>query len=251
MKAIKQVWDDIRSGENLEFYLLFAAIIGIFILQLTSVNIGLIIPLVTLGALGILANSALQNRRRVEELSQKIVPSLNSAFLEEFPSTLKNDFESSSTLWLVGVSLNRTIRDNLFILERKLQRGDTIKILLVHPNGAASEIASSRPYPPVPAESTQNYICDSLRYLCDLKRSTSGSLEVRTIQNPLTYGVIASNPNTPNGVLYCELYPFQTAGNTLPKFMLRAKESQWYEFFKNELESLWKNGVDWQCASES
>jgi hypothetical protein len=250
MRTLRQIWNDIRNGENLDFYLLIAAIIGIFVLQLVQVNIGQVIPLVTLAALGILANSALRNRHTVEELSRKLVPSANSVFLEEFASNLKSDFESSPTVWLVGVSLSRTIRAYYSVLERKLRRGDTVRVLLVHPEGAASEIASSRPYPKMEVEQTQRYIRDSLNSLCSLAQSTSGKLEVRTIQNPLTYGVIATNPNAQDGVLYCELFPFQTVGNTLPRFILRAKDGQWYEFFRKELENLWNNGMDWQCDSK-
>ena len=251
MRTLKQAWNDIRTGENLDLYLLVVAIIGIFAIQIVEVNIGQVIPLVTLAALGILATSALRNRHTLEELSQKLAPSANSIFLEEFTSSLKSDFEAATIVWLVGVSLSRTIRAYYSELERKLRRGDAVRVLLVHPNGPASEIASSRPYPKVEVEQTQRYIHDSLNYLCGLRQLTSSKLEVRTIQNPLTYGVIATNPDSQNGVLYCELFPFQTVGNTLPKFILRAKDGQWYEFFRKELENLWNNGMDWQCDSKS
>ena len=44
-------------------------------------------------------------------------------FLEEFPEDLKSNLESASELWLVGVSLHRTINFNYATLERKLRQG--------------------------------------------------------------------------------------------------------------------------------
>jgi hypothetical protein len=248
--TLRNIWNEIRSGENLDVYLLIFATIGIFVLQLLQMDIGQIFPLVTLFGLSVLAYSALRSRHTLQELTRKLVPSANSVFLEDFDSNLKRDFESGSTIWLVGVSLSRTIRANYSVLEKKLQRGDSIRVLLVNPEGPASEIASSRPYPKMGVVQTQRHIRDTLSYLCRLRQSTSGKIEIRTIQNPLTYGVIATNPDSQNGVLYCELFPFQTVGNTLPKFILRAKDGQWYEFFKKELENLWDHGMDWQCDSE-
>ena len=56
--ALRNIWNEIRSGENLDVYLLIFATLGIFVLQLLQVDIGPIFPLVTLAALSVLAHSA-------------------------------------------------------------------------------------------------------------------------------------------------------------------------------------------------
>lgn len=166
-------------------------------------------------------------------------------FLEHFSPSLQDDFESASDLWIVGVSLARTIRNNYSLMESKLRKGHSIHILLVHPNGSASEVAASRPYPSTDVAQVRRQIQESLGYLSKLKAIKPDKLQVRTIENPLIRGFTAINPDTTSGVLYIEEYAYQTIGNALPRFILRAKDGGWYDFFKSELENLWNSGTDW------
>ena len=130
-------------------------------------------------------------------------------------------------------------------MESKLRKGHSIHILLVHPNGSASEVAASRPYPSTDVAQVRRQIQESLGYLSKLKAIKPDKLQVRTIENPLIRGFTAINPDTTSGVLYIEEYAYQTIGNALPRFILRAKDGGWYDFFKSELENLWNSGTDW------
>jgi hypothetical protein len=251
MHTLQRIWNEIRRGENIEVYLTIILAAGLSIATITGdySPSNETLTAILLGILALLAITNLKGRHALEQLSEKLSDSIKPAFLEEFPPSLNEDIISASELWLIGVSLSRTIRNNFSELERKLQKGHKIKFLLVNPDGHASEIAATRPYPRTEVEQTRRQIRDSLDYLCKLKAVSAKNFEVRTIENPLTHGIIAINPDSSLGTFYIEEYPYQTMGSVLPRFILRAKDRHWYDFYKSELRNLWNSGVEWKCAS--
>jgi hypothetical protein len=249
MQILRRVWNDIKRGENIDLYITVCAAFLLVILNILGFASSTWIAPLTLAILGLLSISLLGNRHSMEEFVEKLSHANETFFMDEYPSSLKSDFSNATEIWLVGVNLNRTIRDYYSEIENKLRTGKTIRVLLVHPDGPSPEIAASRTYSGVDVTRTRARINDTLQYLCDLKQIAPNSLQIRTIQNPLTFGAMAINPNSLSGILYMEHFPFRTANGSLPKFVLRGKDGQWYEFFKKELTMLWENGTDWQCSN--
>lgn len=247
MQALRRIWDDLRSGENIDLYITVIVAVGLAILNLVGVAPQTYLAPITLAVLGLLAITSLGNRYRIEELLQRQTQSIDSFYMEEYPSSFKDDFEAAEELWLVGVSLRRTVQVNYPMIEQKLRQGHTIKVLLVHPEGAGIEMAVARNYARREMEPKSNEIRFNLQLLCDLRKISPDKLEVRTIQHPLAYGVTAVNPDIASGVLYLEHYCFRVASDSLPRFVLRAKDGRWYDFFKNEIRALWNAGVEWPC----
>jgi hypothetical protein len=247
---MRRIWDDIRSGENIDLYITVIVAIGLAILNVIGVAPQTYLAPITLAVLGLLAITSLGNRYRIEELLQKQVQSTDTFYVEEYPSSYKNDFETAEELWLIGVSLRRTFQANYPKIEQKLRQGHIIKVLLVHPEGAGLEMAVSRNYARREVEPKSNEIRFNLQLLCDLRKSFPDKIEVRTIQYPLAYGVTAANPDTASGTLYLEHYCFRTASDSLPRFVLRAKDGRWYDFFKSEIRALWNAGTEWPCDKQ-
>lgn len=248
MKLFRQAWDEIRRGENLDLYV--AAPLAILIAALGALGITSpqLVSSLTLVILGLLATSLLTSRHAVKELSEKLTQSADTIFLKELvDSEFEADFEAATDLWLVGVSLTTIVRSHYSIIERKLRAGCTIKALLIHPDGPAVDMSEMRAYAPPNVERARSDIRNSLQDLCELSQSTSGTLEIRTIQHPLGHGVFAKDPGTASGVIYVQNYPFKTQGGSRPKFVLRAKDGFWYDLFKEELHNLWRSGIEWQC----
>ena len=250
MQVLRRIWNDIKRGENIDLYLTVIVAIGLAILNVIGVAPKEDLPSITLAVLGLLAITSLGNRYRVEKLLQKEPQSIERFFVEEYPSSFKDDFEAAEELWLIGVSLRRTIQVNYPKIEQKLRQGHIIKVLLVHPEGAGLEMAVSRNYARREIEPKSNEIRFNLQLLCDLYKIPNNKLEVRTIQYPLAYGVTAANPNTVSGALYIEHYCFRTASDSLPRFVLRAKDGRWYDFFKSEIRAMWNAGIEWPCDSK-
>jgi hypothetical protein len=253
MKRLRQVWRDVRHGENIELYvaapiaILLAIVNVIGVDAIFGVETGKWITSITLIILSIIASALLINRRTMEELSEKIGQSANTMFMEDLPESFEKDFQEATDLWLVGVSLTTIIRLHYSILEKKLNKGHSVKALVVQPNSPAVEMAEVRAYTRTSIVRANTEIQNSLQDLCNLKQITSGKLEIRTINHPLGHGTIAINPGSTTGLLYIQNYPYKTEGGSRPKFIIRAGDGQWYDFYKKELDNLWNNANEWDC----
>ena len=250
MLTFRRIWNDLRRGENIDLYLTIAAAVAFVALNLAGVASTALLAPLTLAVLALLAVTSLGNRHRMDTLLAQREQSLDDFFREEFPASYKADLEAAEEVWLAGVSLHRTVTGNYPLLERKLQRGHRLRVLLVHPDGAGLEMAVARGYTRRDVEKKRQEIRYVLDLLCDLRQIAPGRVEVRTIQHPLAYGALAANPDTGAGVLYLEHYCFRVSTESMPRYLLRVQDGRWYEFFKTELKALWAAGADWSCQEE-
>ncbi len=248
MQLMKRIWADARRGENIDLYVTVVVAIGLVILNLVGLAPTTWLGPLTLAVLGLLAIAVLGNRYRVEKVLESVIHTPEEPFQERFPDTIESDLAQAKEVWLIGVSLSRTVKSYYSVLERKLTNGDTIRVLLVHPDGSGSEMAQMREYRQVKLEHRRSEIRSVLEDLCALKSIAPDKLEVRAIDYPLGFGGFAINPETATGVLYLEHYPFKTPGGSLPKFVLSAHDGRWYEFFKTEMQLLWESGRPWNCS---
>ena len=235
---LQRIWKNAR--ENIIEYVTIIVAIGVAILDLLGrVPDNSIVPL-TLAVLGLLAASMLRIQQKIEQFTGP----QGQLFQEKHDDGLEKDLEHAKEVWLMGVSLSRTIKTNYVPFERKLAQGDTIRVLLVDPKGKGIEMAAGREYGSrFDAKRLRDLIRGSLDDLERLKQKAPDKLHVRVIDNPLTFGGVAVNPNDAAGVLYLEHYSYKMPGGSVPKFVLRAGDGQWYDFFRDEMQALWDNGV--------
>lgn len=251
LKFLQRVWDDILHGENVDVYI--TVVISLFISISSLLNLSYIkletIPGITLGVLALIAVSSLVGRFKVEDLSSKISPSINSIFVNEFSSNLKDDFASANEVWLAGASLSDIISDNYSLFERKLKQGHfLIRVLVMNPNNdnvlALSELRSyANPSLPRAKAKLEALLSDA----CALKSTYPNQVNVRVIDFPITHRLIAIDPNAHTGKIYISYYPFKTPEGSLPKFVISAKDRQWFEHYKLENHNLWDAGKDFGC----
>lgn len=199
--------------------------------------------------MGLLAFTSLINRHHIDELREALTNPISDFFIEKFPLDMEKNFKEATEVWLYGVSLHRTISFSYEEIEKKLHQGHRFRVLVVHPDGPGIEMAVSRNYASKEVDATRNRITNVLKLLCNLQRIDPERFEVRTIQNPLTYGVVATNPQTTSGVFYLEHYTFGISTEALPKFVLRAGNGKWHDFFKREAQAMWDYGVEWKCQT--
>jgi hypothetical protein len=170
--------------------------------------------------------------------------------LEEFPANHRQDLVNAQELWLVGISLVRTVPRYFKLLNDKLANGHTVRILLATPEPAVVEPAVQRSFLPTDAETKCNEIRRTRELLCGLPASDRGSLEIRTTRTPLSHGVHAINPGNADGVLYVKLYPHKAGEDQKPKMVLRVGD-RYYQAFKQELEVLWEAAVKYKCPDRA
>ncbi len=251
MRLFHRIWSDIRAGENIDQYLTIIVAIAVVLLNLSGMSLQSYVFPLTLAILALLAISSLGNRYKIEELLSRQSEPVETFLMEDFPASYKADFENSDVMWLVGVSLHRTIKTNYPILERKLRQGKKLRVLLVHPTGVGVELSVARNYVHRGVEPKSHDISFIIELLCGLRKIAPSSIEIRTIPFPLAYGATAINPDAATGKLYIEHYGFRVSTESMPRYVLKASDGRWYEFHKREIEALWNAAADWVCVDTS
>lgn len=132
MPFLQRIWSEIKKGENFDLYLTVIAAITLASLNIFGIGQSLTAP-ITLAVLALLAISLLGSRHQNEDLVQKLSQTAESLFVEEFPPSLKSDFLSAKELWLVGIALTTPANVYYSVMEEKLRKGHSIKILVLHP----------------------------------------------------------------------------------------------------------------------
>ncbi len=205
-------------------------------------------------ALTIFSVAMLKSRVLLENIEQNLKQTNSTFFLNKFPEEFNNNLDSAKEIWIVGVTLERATQGNLHKYEQAIQKGYPVKVLAVHPDSPAMDIAASRYYAPATRDPKQQgaKTITHLSLFYELKKTAvdPDKVQIRTISNPLSFGAICVNPNSPTGTLYLEHFPFQTFPDAIPKFVLHATDRYWYDFFKKELSILWESGNEWKPANQ-
>lgn len=248
IRALQLAWEDIRRGENIDLYVTATVAIILAALNVAGIAPQTWIGPLNLAVLALLAIAILGNRHRLEQVLKRMTQDTESILLANFPADTNSNVEKSKELWLVGVSLSSTLEALYPLFERKLRRGDLIKVLVVNPDGAACAMAAMRNYARADVERQRAEIRATLKDLCELRKVASDRLEIRTIEYPLTFGVYAVDPEEASGVLYLKHYPFKMPiGRARPGLVLRPRDERWYDHFRSEIRFLWENATPWQC----
>lgn len=247
MSKLRQIWNDIRQGENIDLYLSVIAAVLLATLNLLGIAPQSWLASITLTILALLAISGLGNRHKMDAIFEKLNQSTDTVFLDEFPNSLKENFNKSKEMLLIGYTLAHTISSNYPILESKLKNGDKVKILVLNPDGLSCKLTVSRIYRPIDERMYRTAIRTTLHDLCTLKTISPNSLEIRTLDQPFAFGFLTFDINTNNGKIYLEHYPIKMPGD-VPKIVLSAKDGRWYQFFKEQALNLWNSGTPWECS---
>ena len=163
-------------------------------------------------------------------------------FQVEFPAELQKHFHTATEVWLGGSSLNRTIPTYQSLIEEKIKQGLKVNILLIDPNGVATEQVAKRLWiqDSLDVRAATNMSLSRLSKL--IEQGFPGIIEIRTIDYPINFAYFAFDINTAAGSMFLAYYAFKQR-RSVPKFMLTTKDGEWYDSFKNEILALWQEST--------
>jgi hypothetical protein len=206
MELLKRIISDIRKGENIDLYFFVVAALVLAILNGLGLASKNLVESVTLALLGLLASYCLGIRDKLNGINEKL-SGTRSLLYDEFPPNLKNAIiTDSKEVFIVGITLNRTMATFYSQLERKLKDGRQIKVLLVDPNGDATNLIPRRIYRPISDQRVREKILDSISLISNLKLLAPKQIEVRVIDYPISFGCFASDIESGNGLVCIEYY---------------------------------------------
>lgn len=153
-------------------------------------------------------------------------------------------FESASDIFIIGTTLRRTSREYIEVLGQRLVAGANIRIILVDPTvGAAMEDCSRRFTSNSPPKHWRTVIqtVQTIIETIAKKPNSKGHLEVGYLPFTPTFGCVMIDPDKPNGYCIVEIYYSQSTEST-PTFLIQASEdTQWFQSFQRQCETLWKS----------
>lgn len=247
MEIIRRIISDIRKGENIDLYLFAFAALTLAVLNGLGLASRTLIESVTLALLGLLAAYSLGIRDRLNSINNKLTGT-NNILHDDFPSSLRDTtIPNSKELFIVGISLYRTISTLYSHLEQKIEDGQKIKILLVEPSGEAVKLLPQRIYQPISNQRLNEKISATLLLICSLHSKAPAQVEIRTIDFPVPFGCFASNIESSDGSIYIEYYSYKTTRD-LPCVVVSSRnDPHWYSVYKTEILNLWNAGQEWHC----
>jgi hypothetical protein len=247
MEVLKRIVSDIRKGENIDLYFFAFAALSLAILNGLGLASKTLVESVTLALLGLLAAYSLGIRDRLNGINNKLSGTRN-LLCDEFPPSLKDTaIIGSKELFIIGITLNRTIATFYSQLEQKLKDGQKIKILLVEPHSTATQLIPKRVYRPISDQQLSGKILDTIALISSLHSLAPDKLEIRTINFPIHFGCFAADIESSNGSVYLEYYSYKTTKD-LPCVVVSARtDPSWYNMYKTEILNLWNAGQAWNC----
>jgi hypothetical protein len=177
------------------------------------------------------------------------VPSYAAAFLSLHDPLTDTDFDGAEDIWLVGITLSRTLGTYGTHLRERVRAGANIRILTVDDEdpdilseydkryinedakpGTGRQLLSAR-------LQNANTAIDVIRGA--VTENARGSLVVGKMKLYPPYGLRIFNPGQPMGRCYGEMYHHKEYGRQA-HFTLHPTDKDWYSFFIDQFKAMWK-----------
>ena len=153
------------------------------------------------------------------------------------------DLADATEIGIIGVTLNRTVRNHASALRACLRRGGAVRIAVIDPGGAVLGEAARRSTAPEAAEIFAHRLRPTLALLDDVARTAGdGRLEVRLLNFVPAFGLLTVDRRRPDGRLHVDIYS-HAFGGTEPALTLEAgRDHLWYHHFLGEFDQIWAAG---------
>lgn len=234
---------DIKSKKNLDVWILAALALVFAVLGIIGVDDKFLGPAI-LGLLGILAISQIKSRDQVSEISASWRRARTDVFSHDFPREYYEDrSKASSHYFFAGVTMRRTLPTMEHDLMRILRNGGSVRILLPDPDddNLLQMIAMTR------GETSSSHIQQSIKTTLHsakhLQSKVGGNLEIRTTAVLPRIGINALELGLPSASIMIQLYGHTPTKESKPIFYLTSTDEDWFEYFAEEVERLWKSGT--------
>jgi hypothetical protein len=233
---MNRVARDVKERRNLDIYASVLAAFVVSLLGALEVVPDDKVPPLILAVLAIQIFNSLATRDLVQQRFS------DEVLRKEFDPELIRKRERSKKLYLVGVSLSRTIDTSFDGFRDVLSSGGEIRIVLTSPEAddAALDARSQASRPEI--EDIRAEIRSSLKRLAALKRQAKhGSIEVKLTGAALHFGANYIDFGLGTAELHVQHYSFRLGGESRPIMVLRPRDGEWFECYRRQLEALWED----------
>lgn len=247
MRLLRSVWQDIRSGENLDVYVTVIIAVLVAILSIFELVDQTIVLSTVLATLALVSVALLRNRHADDEIRTTLArievgeDTTEQRRIEYDLATVRDLVGSARKAYFWGLTFTRTIPALEFAFEQGLRTGLELKILILKPDSAAAELAAfGTRYAGV--EEENQHIRATLTRLARIARDVpSGNLEVRVINYLPHWTMISFDPHLPNGRMFIRLVGFRIPNELRPSYELtNSGGNTLFQFYLEQFEEVWQ-----------
>ena len=237
-----------RIRQSLDLVATLVVSLAVGLLGMLNLTDGPVVSGAILATLGILAAGTLYSRHQMEDLlelaRQRLVDTPPAdRLLRCSTSGTDADLADAIEIGIIGVTLNRTVRNHAAALRQCVRRGGTVRIAVIDPRGPVPGEAARRSTTPDAAEIFAHRLRPTLDLLEDVAATAGGGrIEVRLLSFVPAFGLLAVNRRRPDGRLHVDIYSHAFSG-TEPALTLEAgRDHLWYQHFLGEFDQIWAAG---------
>lgn len=237
-----------RIWQSLDLVATLAISLTIGALGMLNLAEGPVLSGATLATLGVLAAGALHSRFQLGgllELTRRYLAETPPAdrLLHSSTSGIDANLADATEIDIIGVTLNRTVRNHAAALGQCLRRGGSVRVAVIDPHGEVLGEAARRSTAPDATDIFAHRLRPTLDLLEELAATPGrGRVEVRLLDFVPAVGLLAVNGRRSDGRLYVDIYS-HAFGGTDPALALQAgRDHTWYQHFLGEFDQIWAAG---------
>jgi len=243
MQLLRNIWQDIRRGENIDLYLtiIAAAVVSIFGL-FDIVNINLIMSLI-LAILALLAFTSLQSRHQIENAlaSQK---NAKFIFSERSPIPIER-LRRARTIDHNGITLVGTSNTLLGVFSHCIEKGGQVRLITVDANDIAMEVAAQRFVKHQDVERLRREAQHALDNFASVLERYPKAFKIKTLKAMPPFSLWILDAGTSFAEIWLGLYPFRDQPEPWIQIFPHT-DREMFEFLIRQFELMWSAGEEWR-----
>jgi hypothetical protein len=158
-------------------------------------------------------------------------------------SGLDVELRDATDIRMIGVTLCRTVRNHMDVLEQRLAQGATVRVAVIEPSGGPIAEAARR----CAGTGSPAIFTNRLRPTLDLLRGLAaaghpGRLDVRLLEFVPAFGMILVDPAASHGRIDIDIYSHPPTRREPVMSLLAGRDQYWYHHFLNEFDRIWATG---------
>jgi len=165
------------------------------------------------------------------------------------PSDVDVFTRAKQEVWITGLNLTRIFPKRIKQLTKVVKDGGTINAILLSLKSSAVKYAAQQDFGlGANVEDYRGSINTAERCLRELKTLAPDRVNIKKIDYPLPFGIDAVDIRLENGIICVLFYPLESEQGDMPVLVLKQNQSQWYTFYKDQLEKQWYQYAALYCA---
>jgi hypothetical protein len=236
-----------RLWRSLDLVLTSAVALVVGVLGMLDLAGSSVLAGATLATLGVLAAGSVTARFQMHGLADltrsATEPPSADRLLTTSTSGLDVDLTQAWEIGLIGVTLNRTVRNHAVELRECVRRGGTVRIAVIDPRGDVLDEAARRSTAPGTAEIFAHRLQPTLDLAATLAALPGpGRAEVRLLDFVPAIGLLAVDVHQPHGRLHVDIYSHTSGGREPALALAPGRDHTWYQHFQAEFDQIWAAG---------